>query len=74
MVGEGFVADACYYGGPWKKRPELWLQAKHLISVVSDKLYRYHKEEAEEAARIWHCHASPRHREDLESIWTGEKQ
>ena len=25
--------------------------------------------EAEEAARIWHCHASPRHDEKLEVIW-----
>lgn len=74
FLGDEAFADALYYGGTWKKRPELWLQAKHLISVVSDKLYRYHKEEAEEAARIWHCHASPRHREDLEVIWTGEKR
>lgn len=69
FLGDEAFADAIYYGGPWKKRPDLWLQAKHLIGVVSDKLYLYHKEEAEEAARIWHCHASPRHDEKLEVIW-----
>lgn len=71
FLGDEAFADALYYGGPWKKRPELWLQAKHLIGKTSDRLYPYHVEEAEEAARIWHCHASPRHDEKLEAIWTG---
>ncbi len=71
FLGDEAFADALYYGGPWKKRPELWLQAKHLIGKTSDRLYPYHMEEAEEAARIWHCHASPRHDEKLEVIWTG---
>lgn len=74
FLGDEAFADALYYGGTWKKRPDLWLQAKHLIGVVSDKLYRYHQAEAEEAARIWHCYASPRHDEKLEVIWTGEKR
>ena len=74
FLGDEAFADALFYGGSWKKRPELWVKAKHIIGLTSDRLYLHHQAEAEEAARIWHCHASPRHREDLESIWTGEKQ
>lgn len=59
-----------YYGGAWKKRPELWVKAKHLISLTSDRLYLHHQREAEEAARIWHCHASPRKKPEMEGIWT----
>lgn len=69
FLGDEAFADACFYGGPWKKRPELWLQAKHLIGKTSDRLYPYHVAEAEEAARIWHCHASPRKNPKLEDIW-----
>lgn len=69
FLGDEAFADALYYGGPWKKRPELWLQAKHLISKTSDRLYPYHVAEAEEAARMWHCHASPRKNPKLEDIW-----
>ena len=69
FLGDEAFADACFYGGPWKKRPELWLQAKHLIGKTSDRLYPYHVAEAEEAARIWHCYASPRKNPKLEDIW-----
>ena len=34
FLGDEAFADALYYGGPWKKRPELWLQA----STLSAKL------------------------------------
>ncbi len=70
FLGDEAFADALYYGGSWKKRPELWLKAKHIISVTSDALYKGHQAEAEEAARIWHCHASPRKNPELEVIWT----
>lgn len=63
------AADAIFYGGSWKKRPELWLKVKHIIGLTSDRLYLHHQREAEEAARIWHCHASPRKNPDLEVIW-----
>ena len=69
FLGDEAFADACFYGGPWKKRPELWLQAKHLIGKTSDRLYPYHMEEAEEAARIWPCYASPRKTPNQEDIW-----
>lgn len=64
------AADALFYGGSWKKRPELWLKVKHIISLTSDRLYLHHQAEAEEAARIWHCHASPRKNPGMEDIWT----
>ena len=70
FLGDEAFADALYYGGSWKKRPELWLKAKHIISVTSDALYKGHQAEAEEAARIWHCHASPRKKPEMEDIWT----
>ena len=69
-LGDEAFADALYYGGTWKKRPELWMKAKHIISLTSDRLYPCHQAEAEEAARIWHCHASPRKNPALEDIWT----
>ncbi|MBP3734067.1 MAG: hypothetical protein J6I57_03785, partial [Desulfovibrio sp.] len=69
FLGDEAFADACYYGGPWKKRPELWVKVKHLISLTSDRLYLHHQAEAEEAARIWHFHASPRKDPGLEDIW-----
>lgn len=70
FLGDEAFADALFYGGAWKKRPELWVKAKHLISLTSDRLYLHHQREAEEAARIWHCHASPRKNPKLEGIWT----
>ena len=70
FLGDEAFADAIFYGGSWKKRPELWVKAKHIISLTSDRLYLNHQAEAEEAARIWHCHASPRKNPDLEGIWT----
>ncbi len=70
FLGDEAYADALYYGGLWKKRPELWIKAKHIISLTSDRLYLHHQTEAEEAARIWHCHASPRKNPGLEGIWT----
>lgn len=70
FLGDEAFADALFYGGAWKKRPELWVKAKHLISLTSDRLYLHHQAEAEEAARIWHCHASPRKNPALEGIWT----
>ena len=70
FLGDEVLADALFYGGAWKKRPELWVKAKHLISLTSDRLYLTHQAEAEEAARIWHCHASPRKNPKLEGIWT----
>ena len=70
FLGDEAFADALYYGGSWKKRPELWLKAKHIISVTSDALYKGHQAVAEEAARIWHCHASPRKNPELEVVWT----
>ena len=69
FLGDEAFADALFYGGAWKKRPELWVKAKHLISLTSDRLYLNHQSEAEEAARIWHCHASPRKNSALEGIW-----
>jgi hypothetical protein len=69
FLGDEAFADALFYGGSWKKRPELWVKAKHLIGKTSDRLYPYHVAEAEEAARIWHCHASPRKNPGLEGIW-----
>lgn len=68
FLGDEAYADALYYGGLWKKRPELWIKAKHLISLTSDRLYLTHQAEAEEAARIWCCHASPRKNPALEDI------
>lgn len=70
FLGDEAYADALYYGGSWKKRPELWLKVKHIIGLTSDRLYLTHQAEAEEAARIWHCHASPRKNPKLEVIWT----
>ena len=70
FLGDEAFADALYYGGSWKKRPELWVKAKHIISLTSDRLYLHHQAEAEEAARIWHCHASPRRDPRMEGIWT----
>ncbi|MEE0406244.1 MAG: hypothetical protein UDQ58_06655 [Desulfovibrio sp.] len=70
FLGDEAFADALFYGGAWKKRPELWVKAKHLISLTSDRLYLHHQAEAEEAARIWHCHASPRKNPGMEDIWT----
>ena len=70
FLGDEAYADALYYGGLWKKRPELWIKAKHLIRLTSDRIYLHHQAEAEEAARIWHCHASPRKNPGLEGIWT----
>lgn len=70
FLGDEAYADALYYGGSWKKRPELWLKVKHIIGLTSDRLYLTHQAEAEEAARIWHCHASPRKNPKLEGIWT----
>ena len=69
-LGDEAFADALYYGGSWKKRPELWMKGKHIIGLTSDRLYLHHQADAEEAARIWHCHASPRKNPDLEVIWT----
>lgn len=69
FLGDEAFADALFYGGAWKKRPELWVKAKHIISLTSDRLYLHHQREAEEAARIWHCHASPRKNPKLEDIW-----
>ena len=62
FLGDEAFADALFYGGNWKKRPELWIKAKHLNL--------HHQAEAEEAARIWHCHASPRRDPRMEGIWT----
>ena len=70
FLGDEAFADALFYGGNWKKRPELWIKAKHLIGLTSDRLYLHHQAEAEEAARIWHCHASPRKKPEMEDIWT----
>lgn len=70
FLGDEAFADALYYGGSWKKRPELWIKAKHIIGLTSDRLYLHHQAEAEEAARIWHCHASPRKKPEMEDIWT----
>ena len=70
FLGDEAYADALYYGGAWKKRPEPWLKVKHIIRPNSDPLYPTHHAEAEEAARIWHCHASPRKNPKLEGIWT----
>ena len=70
FLGDEAYADALYYGGSWKKRPELWLKVKHIIGLPSDRLYLHHQAEAEEAARIWHCHASPRRDPRMEGIWT----
>jgi len=69
FLGDEAFADALFYGGAWKKRPELWVKANNLISLTSDRLYLNHQSEAEEAARIWHCHASPRKNSALEGIW-----
>lgn len=69
FLGDEALADALFYGGSWKKRPELWIKAKHIIGLTSDRLYLHHQAEAEEAARIWHCHASPRKNPKLEVIW-----
>ena len=70
FLGDEAFADALFYGGSWKKRPELWLKVKHIIGLTSDRLYLHHQSEAEEAARIWHCHASPRKNPEMEDIWT----
>ena len=69
FLGDEAFADALFYGGNWKKRPELWIKAKHLIGLTSDRLYLHHQAEAEEAARIWHCHASPYRNPKLEDVW-----
>lgn len=36
FLGDEAFADALFYGGNWKKRPELWIKAKHLIGLTSD--------------------------------------
>ena len=43
FLGDEAFADALYYGGSWKKRPELWLKVKHIIGLTSDRLYLHHQ-------------------------------
>lgn len=75
FLGDEAFADALFYGGSWKKRPELWLKVKHIIGLTSDRLYLHHQAEAEEASRIWHCHASPRKNPEMEDdIWTSPQK